>query len=185
MRRAVALIAAFAFTILPCVVKAQEPTANAVAPTEKWTRIWIGNPRIRAAVVGALEGASDWLQNPQCQAVAGEFSDQQGRPLTDRLTALNVDLRDYLQLVIWRDGSARHACKTRERVAVTEPGSRMVYICSDNFAEEWTRFPRRARAAAIHEGLHTLGLGENPPSPREITNRVLTACGSPVATTPR
>jgi hypothetical protein len=29
----------------------------------------------------------------------------------------------------------------------------------------------------IHEALHTLGLGENPPSSEEISNIVLTHCG--------
>jgi hypothetical protein len=32
-------------------------------------------------------------------------------------------------------------------------------------------------ASFIHEILHTLGLGENPPSSREITKRVIARCG--------
>jgi len=30
----------------------------------------------------------------------------------------------------------------------------------------------------IHEALHTLGLGENPPTSAEITERVLARCGN-------
>jgi hypothetical protein len=33
-----------------------------------------------------------------------------------------------------------------------------------------------AEAVIIHEMLHTLGLGENPPSSTEITFRVLNRC---------
>ena len=33
-----------------------------------------------------------------------------------------------------------------------------------------------AVATLIHEALHTLGLGENPPSSTEITERVLRRC---------
>ena len=35
-----------------------------------------------------------------------------------------------------------------------------------------------ARAVIIHEALHSLGLGENPPSSQAITARVLNRCGS-------
>jgi hypothetical protein len=33
-----------------------------------------------------------------------------------------------------------------------------------------------AEATVIHEALHTLGLGENPPTSREITAGVLKRC---------
>jgi hypothetical protein len=38
--------------------------------------------------------------------------------------------------------------------------------------------PRRVLAAVviIHHALHSLGLGENPPDPDEITTRVLDRC---------
>jgi hypothetical protein len=35
----------------------------------------------------------------------------------------------------------------------------------------------QAEIAVIHEALHTLGLGENPPDSREITRRVAERCG--------
>jgi hypothetical protein len=35
---------------------------------------------------------------------------------------------------------------------------------------------RYAGAVVIHEILHTLGLSENPPSSKEITDRVLARC---------
>jgi hypothetical protein len=35
----------------------------------------------------------------------------------------------------------------------------------------------RADVLLIHEMLHSLGLGENPPSSREITEHVVARCG--------
>ena len=37
--------------------------------------------------------------------------------------------------------------------------------------------PFYAEAVIIHETLHSLGLGENPPSSQAITHRVLQQCG--------
>jgi len=36
--------------------------------------------------------------------------------------------------------------------------------------------PFLADVALIHESLHSLGLGENPPSSSEITSRVISRC---------
>ena len=44
------------------------------------------------------------------------------------------------------------------------------------FAEKQIRDPWTAENMVIHEMLHTLGLGENPPSSREITRRVNDRC---------
>ena len=46
----------------------------------------------------------------------------------------------------------------------------------DRFVVRNNRSPVRAQAIVIHEVLHTLGLGENPPSSTEITARVLARC---------
>ena len=71
------------------------------------------------------------------------------------------------------------ACRTKGTVAVTEPGSRVVFICARSFLEMALSAPERAEATVIHEMLHSLGLGENPPSSNEITERVLSRCVSP------
>lgn len=39
-----------------------------------------------------------------------------------------------------------------------------------------TRSPQRAELVVLHEALHTLGLGENPPGSLEITQRVGDRC---------
>jgi hypothetical protein len=38
----------------------------------------------------------------------------------------------------------------------------------------------QAEHAVIHEMLHTLGLGQDPPTPSEITRRVRRLCGNVV-----
>ena len=60
--------------------------------------------------------------------------------------------------------------------AVTAPGSRVVYVCGRSFAEAQARSPKRAEMVVLHEALHTLGLGENPPDSGEITRRVGERC---------
>lgn len=45
------------------------------------------------------------------------------------------------------------------------------------FKRHLARRADEARAVLIHEALHTLGRGEDPPSAREIQKRVLARCG--------
>jgi hypothetical protein len=73
------------------------------------------------------------------------------------------------------DGSGSGPCR-RGALAFTAPGHRVVRVCGHRFLREWRSNPRRAQLLLIHEALHTLGLGENPPSSEAITNIVLTHC---------
>ena len=50
-------------------------------------------------------------------------------------------------------------------------------VCGARFVETQFSDPGFAAALVIHEELHVLGLGENPPSAREITARVVARCG--------
>lgn len=49
-----------------------------------------------------------------------------------------------------------------------------VYVCSARVA---TLEVPRGDIVIIHEMLHSLGLGENPPTSDEITKRVVQRCG--------
>ena len=62
-------------------------------------------------------------------------------------------------------------------VALTAPGSRVVYVCGRLFQEVAARSAARAEIVVLHEALHTLGLGENPPDSLKITRRVGERCG--------
>ena len=62
-------------------------------------------------------------------------------------------------------------------LAFTGQGHRVVYLCRERFEREWRAGESRfAEIVLIHEMLHTLGLGENPPSSQAITNHVLRRC---------
>jgi hypothetical protein len=135
------------------------------------------NPMHAAAVDRAVAGATRRLQRPPCHHVFDEFHDAAGAPLRDRLDALAVSPADYLSLVVFADGSGRRTCRRDDVLAVTAPGSRVVYVCGRVFTEAAARQASRAEIAVIHEALHTLGLGENPPDSLEITRRVTARCG--------
>ena len=70
----------------------------------------------------------------------------------------------------------RAACKRDGILAYTAPGSRAIYLCGRTFLRAAQREPEEARAVVIHEMLHLLGLGENPPAAKEITHRVKQRC---------
>jgi hypothetical protein len=57
---------------------------------------------------------------------------------------------------------------------LSDPGCQNV--CTAWFREAFVTNPSKVEAVTIHEALHTLGLGENPPSSREITARVVERC---------
>lgn len=135
------------------------------------------NPMFAAAVDRAVAGASRRLQRPSCRRLFDEFHDAAGAPLQARLDALGVQPSDYLSLVVFADGSARRTCRRDDVLAVTAPGSRVVYVCGRVFNEAGARQASRTEIAVIHEALHTLGLGENPPDSLEITRRVAARCG--------
>jgi len=117
------------------------------------------------------------MEEPLCQRLFSEFSDASGRTLQENLDALGQTGGAYLGLILFTDGSDRLPCKAGGALAFTTPGSRVVYVCTRAFKSLADRYPVRAEVSVIHEALHTLGLGENPPSPAEITRTVLARCG--------
>jgi hypothetical protein len=135
------------------------------------------SPMHAAAVERALAGAARRLDDPGCRRIFSEFHDAAGAPLQDRLDALGVSAPDYLSLVHFADGSARRTCHRGDVMALTAPGSRVVYVCGRLFGAVEAHSSERAQIVVLHEALHTLGLGENPPDSLEITRRVGERCG--------
>ncbi len=131
-----------------------------------------------AALRKAVTGAHRRLEQPECQRLFTEFADASGRPLQESLDAIGQTGASYLALILFADASARPHCKAGGSYAFTVPGSRVIYVCGSQFKEAADQNAAKAEALVIHEALHSLGLGENPPTSTEITARVLARCHS-------
>lgn len=156
-------------------------TPFAAAEQSLALKVWIAAPDAADAVQRAAEGAHRRLKEHTCRLVLSDFVDASGRSLQQNLDQLGLTAADYLSFVILVDAVDRETTKTASpcrnpgTLAFTTPGSRVVNVCTPQFSAS-----KRAIAenALIHEMLHTLGLGENPPSSSEITQRVRKRCGS-------
>ena len=141
-----------------------------------WPNIHVEDAYTRDAARRALLGASQWLARPNCQTLFLEFKDERDFPLSARLRELETDPEGYIRMVLFLDGAQSATCKRHGVLAFTAQGSRVVYLCGRDFERAWRRDAREVQATIIHELLHSLGLGENPPSPRQITHRVQQLC---------
>jgi hypothetical protein len=139
-------------------------------------RVYIEDGQVRQAAQRALEDASVLLEDAKCQRVLAEFTDSGRQPLAARLAALDVSAQAYLRLLIVQDGQRHARCEQPDILAFTTPGSRVIFLCGQAFVRLSRRHPEEARATIIHEVLHSLGLGENPPTSRFITHRVQELC---------
>ena len=160
-----------------------EPARQSVAATsekalgrEPWHLIRIPDPVVRRATIAALESASARFADADCGKIFTDFEDRDGRSLADRLSAVAADIRAYLTMITFIDDTRHKTCVSGV-LAFTAPGSRVVRVCVDEFKRISTEQPDYAVASVMHEILHTLGLGENPPSSRQITARVRARCG--------
>jgi hypothetical protein len=138
-------------------------------------RAW-GLSRVdEAAVERARAGAARRLQEPECQKVLDDFRDAAGRPLRRSLVTWQVSAAEYVQTIAFLRGSSHPLCRRGDVALVSTPGSPRVHVCSP-FAMIQVGDPGLAETMVIHEVLHTLGLGENPPSSLEITKQVKRRC---------
>jgi hypothetical protein len=152
-----------------------ESTGQDAAP-EATFRIRIRRPALADSVQRALRGAARRLQSPSCAAVFKEFTDSQGRTLQANLDSLEQTGAEYLGQIGFYDGLAQSPCSRERTLAVTTTGSRAVWVCPQ-FAFAQKRDPGLAEVTLLHEALHSLGLGEDPPSAADITARVVARCG--------
>ena len=121
----------------------------------------------------ARQGARERLGRPECQAVLADFRDSSGRRLDEVLRASGRTAQEQLDRLVFRSGFGRPFCG-RSALAATNVGSNVVFVCF----RQLTALPRGAQEAVlIHEMLHSLGLGENPPESVAITAQVLKRCG--------
>ena len=128
----------------------------------------------RYALARAIDEAARQLADERCQTLLDEFADASGQPLRSVLAGQGLAVSDYMAQVFFYD-APESACRARN-LAITRPGSRAIFVCGARFAREMSGNSRNAEAIVIHELLHSLGLGENPPSSDHITSRVRARC---------
>jgi hypothetical protein len=135
------------------------------------------SPPARVLVEAAVRGGARRLARPECAGILSEFQDAAGRTLAANASRLGRSASEYVELVYFLDPPTRRgACRRPNVLAFTSPGSRVVFVCPQ-LAQAYRMARVDAEIAVIHEVLHTLGLGENPPSSREITASVYFRCG--------
>lgn len=144
-----------------------------IVPTDG---VRILDPNAASAVRKALAGAYERLAQTSCQRIFTDFKDRNGRPLQEALDAGSKNGGAYLGSLLFYDGSQHPRCRKGRTFAISRPGSPAVLVCTARFRETVLRDSRLAEAILIHEALHGLGLGEDPPTSAEITFRVMARC---------
>jgi hypothetical protein len=133
------------------------------------------NPRDAVAVERAREGAARRLKDAECRRVFSEFHDPRGRTIEKNLEEWAVGPAEYLRIVPFVDGSGESLCRKSKVMLAASPNVPRVIVCP-GFARLQRDQPEAAESLVIHELLHTLGLGENPPASAEITRHVEARC---------
>lgn len=124
-----------------------------------------------------VEAAAARLARCSCEKVLFDFVDEQGVPLGTRLASTTKNPVEAFTALRFVNKPMAPQCRTGQRLAFTFPGSQVIYVCSLKVRNESIRNSVRTELIPIHEFLHSLGLGENPPTSQDITTRVSVRCG--------
>jgi hypothetical protein len=131
-----------------------------------------------SAVRRALLSARSRLADASCRRVLSDFdSAVESGSLGEVLERRGGSAEGHLDSLVFRDGSGRAHCARPDILAFTSVGSAVVFVCPRAFVRVAERDPVLAEMVLIHEALHTLGLGENPPTSAAITARIEERCG--------
>jgi hypothetical protein len=122
----------------------------------------------------ARQGARERLGRPDCLAVLTDFESVNGGRLDEVLRASGRTAQEQLDRLVLQNGRGRHDCDRSSVLASTSVRSLVVSVCLPRFTFVG---PAHQEAILIHEMLHSLGLGENPPDSLTITKRVMDRCG--------
>ncbi len=116
----------------------------------------------RAAVMRALAGAAARLEEPAARRCWGtsRWPRATSRPAASRPCGLTAS--EFLNVIVFARGARQGRCAEPGVLAVTTPGSRVVYVCEGRFAELAAADPETAEATLIHEALHSLGRAREP-----------------------
>jgi len=136
-----------------------------------------GTGPLEAVLSQAILDAQSRLERAACRGVFSDFRTADGRSLQESLDAAGASGGQYLESLVFFDGNGKSRCDDRGTLASTSPNSRVIYVCGPQFLDRARRDPGLASALIIHEELHSLGLGENPPTSKHITAHVIERCG--------
>lgn len=131
----------------------------------------------RLAVTHATVGAVRRFAGPTCQLLLTDFADGSGRALATTVTSAEWDPAAYFAALRFIDDSGAPQCRNGATLAFTSPGAHVIHVCGPRFRDRFLRDPAAAEIIVIHELLHVLGLGENPPASEAITAQVWARCG--------
>jgi len=146
----------------------------AASPSDPPARVQMAQGPEQRWALTAVEGAARRLSDPRCQQVLSDFTDATGLTLLEGLATRRLSPLDHLHEVWFLKGDAQPLCNNRTTSAFTVPGGRLVFMCPRLFHRQVGKYDE---LLLIHEILHTLGLGENPPSSDAITRQVAKRCG--------
>jgi hypothetical protein len=155
-----------------------ENAAATPASIQPMTISFFIDRRLPPDVRPSLDEARRRLSDSRCADVLKDFEDLEGRRLDGKVAALGLTAASYLSLVLFYDGRATAPCGFRSTLAWTNTGSRAVHVCWSQFLVQQRWNVGYTANTLIHETLHTLGLGETPPDPHEITWKVAERCGN-------
>ena len=131
----------------------------------------------RFAVQGAVDGAAARLSRASCQEVLSDFTDESGQSLQTRLLARGSSPAEAFAALRFVDSDKARQCSAGTTLAFTHIGSGVIHVCGRQFIKRSMRNRMTAEIIVLHEFLHTLGLGENPPTSQAITEQVSLRCG--------
>ena len=105
-----------------------------------------------------------------------QFRDASGRTLQEVLDERGETPEDHLALIRFVRDPDGGRCGEYGVLATTTPGGSVVRVCGARFAALARRDFAELAVVVLHEELHSLGLGENPPTSRQISSRVEMSC---------
>jgi hypothetical protein len=134
---------------------------------------------VRQQLRRAISGAARRLSRGGCQTIFRDFLDDSRQPLDSRLDTLHQSAAEYLYSLRFVDSRDSSPCRADRHIAAfTERGSHVIHICGALFESELMHDPVTSEVVIIHELLHALGLGENPPTESEITHQIFARCAA-------
>lgn len=135
-------------------------------------------PRLGPLVHRTVERAAARLAVPGCAMLLDDFADaRSGQPLSRTLSYSGRGPADLFASLRFVDADHMVQCRERKTWAWLPVGGDVVFVCRSRFLSLVRKDEWLAGNVLVHEALHSLGLGEDPPSSEEITAAVVRRCG--------